>query len=154
MSNVTSSTELHIAPDESMQRTVERRERVANKIAERALSEFHENRLSCVVRGGRLGLKNTTHQTDVYDLVAQRLLGEGVEVTVHSITQTISRTYGIIGATYTGITAHIISAATVEGWPKHNPLHPIGNPCALVGGNEVHKVEQVYPPQPPEISTP
>jgi len=154
MSSVIGSAELHIAPDESMLRTVERRERVASRIAERALSEFHESRLSCVVRGGRLGFKNTTHQTDVYGLVAQRLLDEDVEVTVHSITQTKSHTYGIIPAPYEGITAHIISAATIDGWPRHNPLHPIGNPSALVGGNEVHKVEQVYPSQPPEISTP
>jgi hypothetical protein len=144
MSNTASNPNLYVVPDMSALRSAERRDRAAARIAERALSKFDGGQLSAVVRGGRLGLANTFHQADVYDIVAQRLLEAGIEVTVHSITQTKVPALGVICQ---GVTAHIVSAATVEGWPRYNPLSPVSNPSALVGDTDVHEVEQVYPPQ-------
>jgi hypothetical protein len=135
--------------DEAAQKLAERRERYAGRIASRALSSFNNGQLSLIVRGGPLGFYNTFHETEVYDLVAQRLLEEAeIETTVHAITARMA----VNGITYSDTAAHIISAATVKGWPRYNPKHPLKNATALAPtAYRVEKVEQVYPPLPPEV---
>jgi hypothetical protein len=138
--------------DERQRRASDKRAKVAERIAARQLTHIQAETYASIVRGGRFGLDPTMHDPDIYELVAQRLLEERVEIKVHEISQKFK------GEGYAKHPVrHVVSVATLNDWPKHIEKTPTQHPEAfvgqagpLVGADVILVVDQIYPPQPTE----
>jgi hypothetical protein len=145
---------LHFGRDvsERERRASDKRAKVAERIAARQLTHIQAETYANVVKGGRFGLDPTRHDPGIYELVAQHLLEDRVEIKVHEISQKYK------GEGYVKHPVrHVVSVATLKDWPKHIEKTPTQNPAAfigqagpLVGADVILVVDQIYPPEPPE----
>jgi hypothetical protein len=145
---------LHFGRDvsERERRASDKRAKVAERIAARQLTHIKAETYASVVKGGRFGLDPTRHDPDIYELVAQRLLEDRVEIKVHEISQML-KGEGNAKHPY----RHVVTVATLKDWPKNIEKTPTQNPEAfvgqggpLVGADVILVVDQIYPPETPE----
>jgi hypothetical protein len=126
-----------------------RRQTVARRIAERQLAHIEEHKYASVVRGGLFGILPTLHDTDVYEQVAQRLLGDEIEVNVHSISQSVAKD-GVRIDNFRLV--EVVSVLTIQGQPRYLPEDPTTDPeifareANTIGRCGAYSVAQVYPP--------
>jgi hypothetical protein len=151
----TLETVIHLGRDtgERERRATEKRERVAERIAGRQLTHIQAEKYANVVRGGRFGIDHTKHDPEVYELVAQHLLKNRIEIKVDEISQVVDQDPG--NARHPVM--HVLSVVTLKDWPKHIAQTPTEHPRVYakglgpLGPEALYVVEQIYPPEPPEL---
>lgn len=128
-----------------------KRQATADRIASRHLARIRDEQFAGVVKGGTFGLAPTFHGTIIYDLVAERLRTERIEINVHRISQTLARD-GTVVPDHPLV--EVLSVATLDDWPKHLDPSPTRNPDTFaaesnaIGRVGAYTIVQVYPPQP------
>ncbi|HET7673025.1 MAG TPA: hypothetical protein VFK11_00740 [Candidatus Saccharimonadales bacterium] len=118
--------------------------KIASRIAARALYQFEQGNYAFMVRGGRLGLLDTMHPPEVYDLVAERLRDSADEAEISVIR--VNATSVVPGKGVTKMPASdVILAKSIGGFTRYPSPHPSEAPQQYLGNNAFGSVARVAP---------